>query len=229
VLDNINLTIKEHETLVIIGQSGSGKSSFLRCLNRLELFQQGKIFFKGTDISTLPVLQLRRQVGMVFQKAAVFEGTVADNIAYGPKLRKEQIPRERILNLMQQVALETELIDRNAHELSGGQEQRLAIARALANRPDILLLDEPTSALDPIATRKIEETLSNLCLETGLTLVWVSHSVEQARRVADRVLLLEKGHIVKLDTVTAMLDVDKGDPRVLAFAKGIEEEEYNVS
>jgi putative ABC transport system ATP-binding protein len=161
---------------------------------------------------------------MVFQKAAVFEGTVGDNIAYGPRLQGRTLSHEAILGFMRQAALEAELINRDADELSDGQEQRLAIARVLANQPEILLLDEATAALDPIATHRIEEALLRLRAEAGLTLIWVSHSIEQVRRVADRVLLLEAGRVARLDTVEKLLDVETGDVHTLAFVQGIEEQ-----
>ncbi|MEL6148890.1 MAG: ATP-binding cassette domain-containing protein, partial [Chloroflexota bacterium] len=142
---------------------------------------------------------------------------------FGPRLRDETLTHERILELMAQAALEPDLIDRDAHELSGGQEQRLAIARALANQPSVLLLDEPTSALDPIATHKVEDILLHLRDTSGLTLVWVSHSVEQARRVADRVLLLEDGRVSRFGTVDALLDHERGDAHTLAFARGVDD------
>lgn len=221
VLDQVSLSIRRGEVLVVIGPSGSGKSSLLRCLNRLETVQRGTINFDGNDINSIPILSLRQQIGMVFQKTAPFDGTVADNIAFGPQLRGEPLSRQELLDLMQHVTLELELADRDAKTLSGGQEQRLAIARALANRPAVLLLDEPTSALDPIATHKIEDVLLHLSKTTDLTLVWVSHSAEQARRVADRVLLLEEGRVVRFDTVETLLDVEHGDPHTLAFARGV--------
>ena len=223
VLDDVSLRIERSASLMIIGPSGSGKSSLLRCLNRLETINSGQIMFAGTDIAVLPVLELRQRVGMVFQKAAVFPGTVADNIAYGPGLRGQTLARSEILDLMRQAALEADLIDRDARELSGGQEQRLAIARALANQPEVLLLDEATTALDPIATHKVEEILLRLRDERDMTLIWVSHNIEQTRRVADRVLLLESGRVVRHDTVAALLDADNGDSHTLAFARGIEE------
>ena len=218
VLDGVCFTVEQGETLVIIGPSGSGKSSLLRCLNRLDEPANGRILLNGDNIAELSVIELRRRVGMIFQKTYPFEGTVGENINYGPKLRDEPSSRERIIELMALAALESDLIDKDARQLSGGQEQRLALARALANQPEILLLDEPTSALDPIATRKIEDTLLNL--KTRLTLIWVSHSIEQARRVADRVLLLDAGRVVRIDTATVMLDPNTGDARALAFAAG---------
>lgn len=220
ILSNVSLSVRQGEVLVIIGPSGSGKSSLLRCLNRLEAISAGSIYYNGQDIHQFPILELRRQVSMVFQKTAVFEGTVADNIAYGPRLRKETLHGDVIANLMQMVSLDDSLRDRDATELSGGQEQRLSIARALANQPDVLLLDEPTSALDPVAIHHLEDILLKLKAETGLTLIWVSHDVEQARRVADRVLMLAEGQVVRVDNVDVMLDPETGDPQVLAFARG---------
>jgi len=114
------------------------------------------------------------------------------------------------------------LIDKPAHELSGGQEQRLGIARALALNPSVLLLDEPTSSLDPIATHHVEESLMKLRDNTDLTMIWVSHSIEQARRIGSRVLLMDEGRVVRQDTVAAMLDPENGDKRALAFAEGDE-------
>ena len=121
---------------------------------------------------------------------------------------------------MAQVSLEAELADKPATDLSGGQEQRLAIARALALNPSLLLLDEPTSSLDPIATSRVEESLLRLRQQSDLTMIWVSHSIEQARRIGSRVLLLDGGRVIREDTVSAMLDPETGDKRALAFAEG---------
>jgi len=220
VLHDISLAIEPGETFILIGPSGSGKSSLLRCLNRLEEPAPGAVFLRGEDITAMPVIALRRRVGMVFQLPAMFPGTVADNIAYGPALRGEKLSAERIVELLDMVMLAPALADRPATELSGGQAQRVAVARALANESEVLLLDEPTSALDPIATRAVEQTLLELRARLGLTLVWVSHAVEQARRVGDRALLLDRGRVLKIDRVERMLDPVNGDERALAFAQG---------
>lgn len=220
VLHDISLDVAAGELLVVIGPSGSGKSSLLRCVNRLSEIESGTIHLDGRSIYQLPVTELRRQVGMMFQKTAAFEGTVADNIAFGARLQGETLPRAVILDRMAQVSLEAELADKPAAELSGGQEQRLAIARALALNPSLLLLDEPTSSLDPIATNRVEEALMGLRERSNLTMIWVSHAIEQARRVGSRVLLLDGGRVIREDTVAAMLDPETGDKRALAFAEG---------
>lgn len=220
VLKGVSVDVMDGDLLVIIGPSGSGKSSLLRSINRLNEIDSGSILLDGQSIHDMPVTELRCKVGMMFQKTAPFEGTVADNIAFGASLTKQTISRERILDLMKLASLEAEYIDRPANELSGGQEQRLGIARALALNPSVLLLDEPTSALDPIATHNVEDSLSKLRDNTNLTMIWVSHSIEQARRIGNRVLLLDEGCVVREDTVKAMLDPQTGDKRALAFADG---------
>ncbi len=220
VLRDINLEVATGELLVIIGPSGSGKSSLLRCINRLNDIASGSILLDGQSIHELPVTELRCKVGMIFQKTAAFEGSVAENIAFGAALHDRTISRAQILDLMRQVSLEAQLSDQAASAISGGQEQRLAIARALALDPSLLLLDEPTSSLDPIATGRVEDSLLQLRKATNLTMIWVSHSIEQARRIGSRVLLLDEGRIVREDTAEAMLDPLHGDKRALAFAEG---------
>ena len=220
VLQDISFDVPAGELLVVIGPSGGGKSSLLRCINRLNDIDSGTIHLDSDSIYDMPVPELRRKVGMMFQKTAAFEGTVADNIAYGARLQGETLSRGDILGLMQQVSLEDSLVDKPADSLSGGQEQRLAIARALALNPSLLLLDEPTSSLDPIATNHVEDSLLRLRERTNLTMIWVSHSIEQARRVGSRVMLLDGGRVIREDTVGAMLDPVSGDRRALAFAEG---------
>lgn len=205
ILTNVSLEIPAGQITSLIGPSGSGKSSLLRCLNRLWEPPSGTIFLEGVDVTTLDVLALRRRVGMLFQSAALFEGTVASNVAYGPGLRGERLSPAQIADLLKMAGLEPALASKPANELSGGQAQRVALARALANQPEVLLLDEPTSALDPAATRRVEETILHLRDTLGLTVVWVSHAIEQVERTADHLVLLVKGSIVESGTPAHLL------------------------
>lgn len=205
VLKNISLTFVDGKISALIGPSGSGKSTLLRCLNRLWEPPVGSVFFNDQDITSIDVLALRQRVGMVLQSAILFPGTVEDNVSYGPMLHGKPISRERVKELLEMVSLEGDLIDKGADSLSGGQAQRVSIARTLANEPEVLLLDEPTSALDPSATRSVEETLRRLRDELGLTVILVSHSLDQVGRIADYSTLLVKGEIVESGTPDHLL------------------------
>ncbi len=195
ILRDISLEFPAGKVTCLIGPSGSGKSTLLRCLNRLWEPPAGTVFLDGADITSLDVLALRRQVGMLFQSPALFDGTVADNVAFGPTLRGESLSDDRIGDLLEMAGLSRAMAAKSSDELSGGEAQRAALARALANEPEALLLDEPTSALDPAATRQVEESILRLRDALGLTVVWVSHSVEQVTRVADTMALLADGRL----------------------------------
>lgn len=201
VLRDVSCYVAPGEIVCLLGPSGSGKSSLLRCLNRLTSPPPNTVFINNQDITRIDVLDLRRRVGMVFQQVALFPGTVADNIAYGPGLQGKSLTAGEIAHLLELADLPAELTNRDSQELSGGQAQRVALARALATQPAAMLLDEPTSALDPAATRHVESTMLKLRQQLGLTTFWVTHDAEQARRVADRVYLLVDGLIA-----------DEGDP-----------------
>lgn len=197
ILQEVSFDAPARQITSLIGPSGSGKSTLLRCLNRLWEPPPGAVFLDGEDITRLDVLALRRRVGMLFQSAALFEGSVADNVAFGPALRGESLPPEQVAGLLEMAGLEAELARRPAAELSIGQAQRVALARTLANKPEVLLLDEPTSALDPAATRHVEDTILRLRDSLGLTVVWVSHAIEQVERTADWLVLLVAGQVVE--------------------------------
>lgn len=195
ILTDATLHVQPGEIICLMGPSGSGKSSLLRCLNRLTEPPPNTIFYNGQDIHTLDVLTLRRQVGMVFQKPALFPGTVAENVQYGPTLRDKTVSSTEIEELLALADLPIEYAYRSVSQLSGGEAQRVSLARALANRPDTLLLDEPTSALDPAAQRHIEQAILRLRDTLGLTVLWVTHNVTEAKLVADRIYLLLNGRI----------------------------------
>ncbi len=208
VLYSINFAVPERQITAIIGPSGCGKSSLLRCFNRMnDLFPPirygGSIQFDGRDVlrNGVDLVDLRRRVGMVFQRANPFPMSIFQNVAYGPRLlgvgSKREL-EEHVEGALRQAALWNEVKDRlnrPAFGLSGGQQQRLCIARALAVKPEALLLDEPASALDPTATAKIEELL--LEIKSTVTLVIVTHNMQQAARISDSTAFLMQGKMVE--------------------------------
>jgi len=201
VLKGINEEIKKGEVVSIIGPSGSGKSTFLRCLNLLEQPTGGKIFFEGVDITDPNVdINLHRQkMGMVFQQFNVFPNmSVKENITMAPVLLKKKTQEEADAmaeDLLNRVGL-IEKINERPTRLSGGQKQRLAIVRALAMEPDVMLFDEPTSALDPEMVGEVLDVIKGL-VKAGMTTVIVTHEMGFAREVSDRVLFMDEGIIVE--------------------------------
>ncbi|OAY80182.1 Protein STAR1, partial [Ananas comosus] len=198
ILRGVSLDVPAGVIVGVIGPSGSGKSTLLRALNRLWEPAPGSVFLDAHDICRLDVLALRRKVGMLFQLPAMFEGTVAENVRFGPQLRGKKLSDAEVQKLLSLADLDPSLVSRPASELSVGQAQRVALARTLANDPEVLLLDEPTSALDPISTQNIEEAIVRLKKTRGLTTVMVSHSVKQIQRIADLVCLLVAGEVVEV-------------------------------
>ncbi|MDX1520992.1 MAG: phosphate ABC transporter ATP-binding protein [Anaerolineae bacterium] len=205
LLNNVSLTIPPGNITSLVGPSGSGKSTLLRCLNRLWEPPPGTVQLDGQDITALDVLTLRRRVGLLTQSGALFEGSVADNVAYGPGLHNQRLSQDRLTELLEMAGLDPGLAGKSTDTLSGGQAQRVALARTLANEPEVLLLDEPTSALDPAAMLKVEQTILSLRDRLGLTVVWVSHALEQVERTADFVALLVDGQILETGTPQHLL------------------------
>ncbi len=208
-LKKINLDIKKNRVTAFIGPSGCGKSTFLRCLNRMnDLIDtcrvEGQINYEGRNIydSNFDVINLRTKVGMVFQKANPFPMSIYDNIAYGP--RNQGLKDKKILDKIVEDALKgaalwdtvKDKLDKSAIALSGGEQQRLCIARAIAMEPDVILMDEPTSALDPIATQKIENLIEEL--KKDYTIVIVTHSMQQAARISDETVFFLLGEIMEI-------------------------------
>ena len=204
ILSDISFDVAPGDLLGIVGPSGSGKSSLLRLLNRLDEPTSGTVYISGLDYRQLPPRELRRRIGMVTQRPFLFPGDVASNLRFGPAQRGETVPVEEILRLLDRVGLPG-FAEREVSVLSGGEQQRVSLARALANRPEVLLLDEPTSALDEKSKLGIEELISSLVRDQGLTFVMVTHDREQARRMCNRVLLLEAGHLVQSGTAVEVL------------------------
>lgn len=193
------------ETLAIVGPSGSGKSSLLRLLNRLDEPTSGTVFLDGTDYRRIAPRDLRRRVGMVTQRPFLFPGTVANNLRFGPRQHGEELPDTRVEELLAGVGL-AGYAARDVANLSGGEAQRVSFARTLANEPEVLLLDEPTSALDDEAKLEVEALMQQIARERGLTSVLVTHDKAQAARLAKRALLLDAGRIVRAGLAEEVLD-----------------------
>jgi putative ABC transport system ATP-binding protein len=190
ILKGVSATVGEGEVFSILGPSGAGKSTLLRTINRLVEPTSGEIFLDGVPTGEINPLELRRRVGMVFQLPALFGETVADAVLYGLRLMDRDAEAGPLL---ESVGLDPTLADRDPQSLSVGQQQRVAIARALALEPEVLLMDEPTSALDLAARQRIEDLIWDLSTRLNLTIVLVSHVLDQVERIADRVLLLLDG------------------------------------
>lgn len=214
-LKNVSMEIPKQEVTAFIGPSGCGKSTFLKTLNRMNdlvdgVKINGKVLLDGEDIygSDVDTTLLRKKVGMVFQQPNPFPMSIYDNIAYGPRIHgiRNKIQLDEIVeSSLRGAAIFDEVKDRlkkSALGLSGGQQQRLCIARALAVKPDVLLMDEPTSALDPISTLKIEELMSEL--KKNYTVVIVTHNMQQATRIADNTAFFLVGEMVEMNETEAL-------------------------
>ncbi len=202
---DVTFSLQKGEILAILGPSGSGKSSLLRLLNRLDEPTDGTVFLESADYRDISPRELRRKVGMVTQRAFLFPGTVADNIRFGPLQRGKQVSAEALNALLNDVGL-SGYEDRDVSNLSGGEAQRVSLARAMANDPLVLLLDEPTSALDEASKSAVEALIHRVVRKSHLTCVIVTHDTAQTRRFADRVIVLERGRVTKVGSVQEVLD-----------------------
>jgi len=228
-LKNINLKLSEKEITAFIGPSGCGKSTLLKSLNRMNDLVEGckitgKILLDGKDIyGNIDINRLRKRVGMVFQKPNPFPMSIYDNIAYGPRthgIRKKGQLDEIVEKALRDAAIWDEVKDRlkkNALGMSGGQQQRLCIARALAVEPEVLLMDEPTSALDPISTSKIEDLA--LELKNKYTIIMVTHNMQQAARISDKTAFFLLGEVVEFNQTAKIFNMPK-DKRTEEYISG---------
>ena len=198
ILDEITAWIPAAGITVVSGPSGAGKTTLLRLCNRLEIPDTGTVSYRGQPLDALNPLVLRRRVGMVFQRPTPFPGTVADNLA----VAHPDADTERLSTALQRVALDPGLLDQEARTLSGGELQRMCLARTLVTQPETLLLDEPTSALDAQPKQVFENTARDLAAQ-GITIIWVTHDAAQGRRVADRTYQLRDGHLTGAPTKEA--------------------------
>ena len=229
-LKGISMGIRQNQVTALIGPSGCGKTTFLRCLNRMNDIVEGarvegEILLDGQNIYApeVDVVQVRKRVGMVFQKSNPFPKTIFENVAYGLKIdgdcSKSEIA-DRVEKSLKDAALWNEVADRlhdSAIQLSGGQQQRLCIARALAVKPEVILMDEPASALDPIATQKIEELIQQL--KNHYTIVIVTHNMQQAARVSDFTAFFYLGDLIEMGK-TEKIFTNPGNRRTEDYVTG---------
>ncbi|MEA4970994.1 MAG: amino acid ABC transporter ATP-binding protein [Candidatus Pelethousia sp.] len=220
VLKGATTAVRQGEVVSVIGPSGGGKSTFLRCLNLLEQPTEGRIFFKGQDITqkNLDICEYRRKIGMVFQSFNVFPHmSVLENITLAPILERK-IPKaqavEEAMALLGRVGL-TDKAGEYPRKLSGGQKQRLSIVRALAMRPEVMLFDEPTSALDPEMVKEVLGVIGDLA-KSGMTIVIVTHEMAFARKISDRVLFISDGVIKEEGSPDVMFTCPR-DPSTIRF------------
>lgn len=209
-LSDVDLRLPAFGITALVGPSGSGKSTLLRLCNRLELPTSGTVFYRGRSLADLDPLNLRREVGMVFQKPVLFAGTVRDNLAAANGVLDDDGYRAAL----RRVALEESFLDRPADELSGGEAQRACMARALVASPSALLMDEPTSSLDGAAAHRLEGLAQQLAAD-GMPVIWVSHDLEQVRRIADHVVVVIDGSVGFTGPVSAL--AESSDGRVRRF------------
>jgi len=208
ILHDVTFTVPDGGITVLLGPSGSGKTTILRLLNRLDVPTSGSISFRGDPIDQLDPLALRRRVGMVFQQPVVFPGTARDNLLTARPGASDDELAERL----RAARLDRSVLDQLADDLSGGEAQRLCLARTLATDPEVLLMDEPTSSLDPEARRHLEATARSL-VERGMRMVWVTHDLDQADRLGDhRVVIVAGRPATEREMVRYLADgsVDEG-------------------
>ena len=217
-LKNINLDVVEKEVLAFIGPSGCGKSTLLRIVNRMSDLAEnpkvkGSITFHDQEIFDIDTIELRKKIGMVFQKPNPFPMSIYDNISYGPRMqgiKKKSELDEIVEDSLKKAAIWDEVKDKlrkNAISVSGGQQQRICIARSIAMRPEVLLMDEPTSALDPISTSKIEDLISEL--KKQYTIVIVTHNMQQAARISDRTAFFLLGEVIEVGDTRTIFNLPK--------------------
>ncbi len=221
-LSDISCICQAGELTAVIGPSGGGKSSLLRLINRLEDPSDGTILLAGRNIRELPPPLLRQRVGMMLQKAFMFDGTVLDNLQQPFRYRKQALPdagHPEVLRSIGLARLAPGYLTRDARTLSGGEQQRVNLARALISRPELLLLDEPTSALDRPTTDSLGQTLHDICRSEKMAMIVVTHDLRLARRISDQLLFMEQGRIVEAGRTAELFEKPQSEELRIFFAE----------
>ncbi|WP_042479163.1 ABC transporter ATP-binding protein [Bacillus ndiopicus] len=217
ILSNISQQVQTNSITTLIGPSGSGKTTLLKLCNALISPTNGQIFVEGQAIDTFEPTVLRRKVGIVLQQAPILRTTVFENLALPRRLQHQTLTTEEALNALIDVGLDESFLMRQATDLSGGQKQKIAIARTLLNNSTILLLDEITSALDPQSVHDIEQLILKL-RQRGVTIIWITHSTRQAKDLGDMTWVLMKGELVAAGTTNEIMS--SKDSRIQSFLLG---------
>ncbi|NVY96141.1 ABC transporter ATP-binding protein [Lactobacillus sp. DCY120] len=230
-LDKINLTIKSHELFVLVGPSGSGKTTLLKMVNRLNTPTTGRVWLDEQDVTKITDVQtLRQQIGYVLQSGALFPNmTVGENAAIQMVAQGLPAPecRQRVAALLEQVGLNPDqFMERMPHELSGGEAQRVGIVRALAPQPKIILMDEPFSALDPLSRQQLQDLLRQLHTKFQTTIIFVTHDMDEALKLADRLAVVHAGHLQQVGTPAEILATPANDFVASFFAQAHSPQHY---
>lgn len=204
IIQNLTATIHKRKITTLIGPSGAGKTTLLKLCNGLITATSGDISIHNKPINSFEPTTLRRSVGMALQAAPIIRASVFENLALPRKLQNKELTKEEALQYLQDVGLPEDFLLRDANDLSGGQKQKLSIARTLVNQSNILLLDEITSALDPKSVREIENLIVALNERFGVTIIWITHNIEQAQRIGHDTWMLKNGELIEANTTEAL-------------------------
>ncbi|HLR63724.1 MAG TPA: phosphate ABC transporter ATP-binding protein [Lentibacillus sp.] len=218
ILKNITGSIPERKITTIVGPSGAGKTTLFKLCNGLQSPDSGEIFIKDRDITRYEPVELRRNVGIALQKATMIKGTVKQNMGLPLKLQGKELEEDRANDLLKTVGLAEVSLQKKAKDLSGGQQQKLSIARTLVNRPDILLLDEITSSLDSVSRQDIEELIEKINNQYGTTILWITHNLQQALSIGNYTWVMMDGELIETGE-SSFLRNPQND-RVKQFVRG---------
>lgn len=219
ILKDITGSFPQGRITTLVGPSGAGKSTLLKLCNGLISPANGEIFVKEKAIGEYDPVELRRMVGMALQSAPMIGGTVYDNLNLPLELQGQQLAKEEALELLEDVGLKGDVLERKVKDLSGGQRQKVSIARTLVNKPEILLMDEITSSLDRASKLEVEELISKINQKYKTTIIWITHNLQQALDIGDYTWVMMDGQVV--ETGESSLLEDPRDPRVHEFVKGV--------